>query len=110
LGNSLAVFIGVTLILFGGASFMMGQALAATWRPAWQNAMYGLLLGFSDRLVCFLLFGGELLSLSAYSIDTAILIVIAFTAYRLTRAQKMVAQYPWLYERTSPFTWRERPQ
>jgi hypothetical protein len=36
LGSSLPVFIGVTLILFGGAAIMTGHALAGTWRPAWH--------------------------------------------------------------------------
>jgi len=31
-----------------------------------------------------------------------------FYAYRLTQAHKMVAQYPWLYERAGLFAWREK--
>jgi len=30
------------------------------------------------------------------------------TAYRLTLARRMTVQYPWLYERTGIFTWRNR--
>ena len=26
----------------------------------------------------------------------------------MTRARQMARQYPWLYERTGPFSWRER--
>jgi ethanolamine utilization protein EutP (predicted NTPase) len=29
-------------------------------------------------------------------------------AWRITRATQMVTQYNWLYERTSPVTWRDR--
>ena len=47
LGASWPVFIGVTVILFGGAAFLMGQAIGGTWRPAWQNVLYGLLLGLA---------------------------------------------------------------
>jgi putative effector of murein hydrolase len=36
-------------------------------------------------------------------------ILIALAAHRLTRARKMVNQYPWLYERTGPFGWRDIP-
>ncbi len=36
--------LGVSLVLFGFAAFLMGQAIAETWRPAWQNVGYGLLL------------------------------------------------------------------
>ena len=54
------------------------------------------------------LFGGQLLSLTGYIIHTAILTVICLAAYRMTQARKMVKQYPWLYERSGLFSWRER--
>ena len=44
LGTSVAVFIGLHVILLGGAGFMTGNAVASTWRPAWQVVFYGLLL------------------------------------------------------------------
>jgi len=69
---------------------------------------YSLLLGLADRFVIFSLFGGELLLLSGYVIDTAVIMAIALLSYRLTRARTMVAQYPWLYERAGPFGWRAR--
>ncbi len=108
IGGSWAVFIGVTLVLFGGAAFMTGQALGATWRPVWQVIVYGALLGVADRLLGFLLFGRSLLSVPGYLIDAAVLIAIALIAYRLTRVSKMLSQYPWLFERTGLFGWRER--
>ncbi|MGH6926757.1 MAG: DUF6867 family protein, partial [Dongiaceae bacterium] len=55
-----------------------------------------------------LLFGGELLSVIGYLVDTAILMSFALFAYRVTRARKMTSQYPWLYERSGLFTWREK--
>lgn len=108
LGTSIPVFIGVTLCLIGFAAFMTGQALAATWKPVWQVILYSLLLGFADRFLTWALFQGELLSLSGYVIDTIAIILIALTAYRLTLARRMTVQYPWLYERTGIFTWRDR--
>jgi len=108
LGTTLPVFIGVTLVLVGGAAFMTGQALSANWRPARQAVAYSLLLGLVDRFVIFSLFDGELLSLSGYVIGTAMIMTVALLSYRATRARTMVAQYPWLYERTGPFGWRER--
>ncbi|WP_299392262.1 DUF6867 family protein [Pelagibius sp.] len=108
LGTSLPVFIGVTVVLVGGAAYLTGQALSAHWRPAWQVVGYSLLLGLADRFVIFSLFGGELLLLSGYVIDTAVIMAIALLSYRLTRARTMVAQYPWLYERAGPFGWRAR--
>ena len=108
IGDSWKVFIGLTLILFGGAAFLMGQALAETLRPIWQVFLYGGLLGVADRLIGFLLFGRSLLSVPGYLFDAAILIGLTLVAYRLTRVQRMVSQYPWVYERAGLFAWRER--
>jgi hypothetical protein len=108
LGASWPVFVGITVILFGGAAFLMGQALAETWRPAWQNVAYGALLACGDRYITFALFQGELLSISGYLIHSVVLIAISLFAYRITRAHRMVTQYPWLYERTGLFSWREK--
>ena len=108
LGTSIPVFIGLTVLLMGFAAFMTGQALANTWRSIWQVVGYAILLGFADRFLTWGLFDGELLSLSGYLIDTLVLMLIGAGAYRLTQARKMVAQYPWIYQRTGPFTWREK--
>lgn len=103
---SWAVYIGVTIVLFGFAAFMTGQALAATWRkPGWV-VFYMLLLAFADRFIVWSLFSGELLSPSGYAIDAATLTVIGLAAYRMTVARKMVQQYPWLYRRQGVFGWR----
>jgi hypothetical protein len=108
LGVSLPVFIGLTLILFGGAAFMTGQGMASKWRPIKTAFLYTALLGLGDRFLIFALFGGQLLSLSGYLIHTAILTVICLVAYRITQVRKMVKQYPWLYEREGLFGWREK--
>ncbi|MGB0629486.1 MAG: DUF6867 family protein [Alphaproteobacteria bacterium] len=108
LGTSVAVFIGVTVCLIGFAAFMTGQALAVTWKPVWQVVLYSFLLGLADRFLTWALFQGELLSPSGYVIDTIVIVAIAVTAHRLTLARRMTAQYPWLYERTGVFTWRDR--
>lgn len=101
------VFIGVTLMLCGFAAFSTGRALAATWRPARWAVLYAALLGAVDRFLHWSLFDGQLLSPLGYLLDTAILILIALAAYRLTLASKMVRQYPWLYRRAGLFSWRE---
>ncbi len=107
-GTTLPVFIGLTVCLMGFASFMTGQGMANTWRPMWQAVPYCALLGFADRFLTWGLFEGELLSLSGYLIDTLVLLAICLTAYRMTQARKMVSQYPWLYERSGLFGWREK--
>ena len=102
-----AVFVLFTGAVMGGAGWLTGQAVAGTWRPAWQAVAYALLLGVADRFLVYALFGGVLLSPAAYALDTALIVAVALGAWRYTRAGRMVRQYPWLYERTGPFTWRE---
>ena len=108
IGNSLAVFIGLTCVIAGGAAWMTGQALAATWRPVWQAVAYALLLALADRFLIFALFEGELLSLAGLALDATVLVVIALAAHRITLAAQMVKQYPWLYERRGLLSWRPR--
>ncbi len=108
LGTSINVFLGITVALIGFAAFMTGQALANTWKPMWHAVVYAILLGFVDRFLTFALFEGELLSLSGYLIDTAVLVVIILLAFRISQARKMVGQYPWLYERAGLFGWRQK--
>ena len=101
------VYFGVTICIAGWAAYMMGQALASTWRPMWQVILYSILLGLADRFIVFALFDGELLSISGWLIDTATLMLIGLLSYRSTQARKMVSQYPWLYRRSGPFSWRQ---
>ncbi len=108
LGTSVGVFLGVTVALMGFVAFMTGQALANTWKPMWHSVVYVVLLGFADRFLTFALFGGQLLSLSGYLIDTAVLVVITLFAFRISQARKMVSQYPWLYGRAGLFGWRRK--
>ncbi len=108
LGTSIQVFVGMTVILAGAAAWMMGQALAQNWRPAWQLVIYALLLACADRFLIFALFEGQLLNLSGYLSNSAVLIAIAWAAFRVTQARKMVTQYPWLYQPAGPFGWQHR--
>jgi hypothetical protein len=108
LESPLQVFL-VTGVLGGGAAFLAGRAIAQTWRPFWHVLIYMAMLGAAVRFVHFALFEGTLLSPASYVADTAYLIVAGSLAWRMTRAAQMATQYYWLYERTSPLTWRARP-
>jgi hypothetical protein len=107
-GTTWPVFIGLTLVLFGWASWMTGQAVSATWRPIWHLIPYGVLMAAANRFLDYGLFADDMLSIPGYLLSAAVIIVIAVAAFQATRARKMVLQYPWLYERTGPFSWRER--
>ena len=105
--TALQVFF-VTCLIGGGAAWATGRALADSWRPFGQAIVYLLLLGATVRFAHFALFQGELFSLPSYLLDAAFLFAVGGLSWRLTRARRMVTQYRWLYERTGPFTWRER--
>lgn len=98
----------VTGVLGGLAAWATGRAIADTWRPFHQLVAYMTLLGGAVRFVHFALFGAELLSLPSYLADMLYLLAVGSLAFRVTRTHRMVTQYRWLYERTSPVTWRER--
>ena len=108
LGGEIGPFFTMTVVLFGGAAFLTGQALAQSWRPGWQILPAALLLAAADRFFLYALFAAGLASLSGFLIAAAMLGAILLAAYYLTRARKMVQQYPWLYERRGPFGWREK--
>ena len=104
LGGSVASFLGLTLVLFAGAAWMMGQALALTWRGAWQLVPYAGMLAAGDRFLAFALFSGDILSVPGFVACWTLLCAIAAAGFRATRAGQMVAQYPWLFERSGPFS------
>lgn len=107
MGTSFPVFFGLTVLFAGGCAIMTGSALARTWRPSWQCLVYAPLLGMGNRFLVYALFQGELLCLPGYILDSALLTVFALTAFRTARAALMVRQYPWLYERSGVFSWRQ---
>jgi hypothetical protein len=117
--KSFAAFFLVTIVLGGGAAFMSGRALARSWKPFARVAVYMLLLGVAVRFLHWGLFSdatyeswremqGTLISPHYYLVDTIILIGMAALGYRLERARQMTTQYSWIYERTSPLSWKER--
>lgn len=106
--ESLLQVILITGVIGGGAAFLAGRAIAQTWRPFWNVLVYMAMLGAAVRFVHFALFEAHLLSPASYIVDTLYLTVMSALAWRMTRAAQMATQYYWLYERTSPLTWRAR--
>ena len=96
LGTSLSVFIGLVVVIAGGAAVLMGQAIAKTWRPAWQVVAYALLLAVVSRFFVYALFDGRMLLLSGYLADAIVLCGLGLIMFRVTRVRMMVTQYPWL--------------
>ena len=108
--NSLFVFLFVTGVLGGGAAWMSGRAVALMWKPAWHIFIYVALLCAAVRFFHFALFKGTLLSIQFFAVDFVVLVVAAALGFRIMRTTQMVTQYRWLYRRTSPFSWTERPE
>ena len=106
--GSFGVFVLVTIILGGGAAALAGRAIAQTWRPAWQMAVYALVLGAAVRFIHFSLFGGTLLSAHYYLIDSAVCAAFGLTGFRLARVAQMVTQYRWINESDGPLRWRRK--
>jgi len=101
-------FFFVSLLLGGAAAWMTGRACAMTWRSQASLYAYLLLLGVAVRFIHHALFEGTMFSLQFYLVDLVILLVIGTLGYRYTRANQMVSQYHWLYERTSPLGWKSK--
>ncbi|HEU4476611.1 MAG TPA: hypothetical protein VFR71_07960 [Methyloceanibacter sp.] len=106
--DGLRVFLVLTVIIGGGAAFLAGRGLARAWKPHWRVFFYMALLAGAVRFFHYALFDGRLLSLYYYLVTYAVLVGAASLGYRMMRTTQMVTQYPWLYRRTSPLTWRER--
>jgi hypothetical protein len=111
-------FLIVTVLMGGATAWLTGRAVARAWRPVWTLGVYTLLLVGALRFLHFALFGGAFFSLSsrqasleaAYflGVDFVLLTVAALTGWRVTRTTQMTTQYRWLYERTSPVSWKKR--
>jgi hypothetical protein len=106
--DSFGVFLLVSIAIGGGAAWLTGRAIAATWRPLWQVWVYMLLLGAVVRFFHFALFGGTLLSPHYYLVDSVVCLICGLTAFRVTRAGQMVVQYGFRNVRTGPFSWARR--
>ena len=106
--NSLGVFLLVTVAMGGGAAFLTGRALAATWRPAWQLALYTLPLSLAVRFLHFALFDAKFLAPQYYLIDYLVCLGLGCLGFRLMRVNQMTTRYRWLHERAGWFRWRRR--
>lgn len=102
------VFLVLTVVIGGAGAFLSGSGLARSWKPFWRIFLYMALLAAAMRFFHYALFDGTLTSLYYYLVTYAILLIAALLGFRAMRTTQMVTQYRWLYERTSPLTWRDR--
>jgi len=109
LGTTPAVFVGLTLVILGGAAWMTGHAVASSWQSPRQVVIYSVLLGLANRFLTWSLFEGDGLSIPGFLVGTGALMIIGLISFRLTHVARMVSQYPWLYERQGLWGYRRRP-
>ena len=107
--NSIGVFVLLTVVLGGGAAFMAGRSLAKEWRPVAQLLLFMIPLSAGVRFLHFALYQETLFSAKYFISNTLILVAAALLGYRLKRVNQMITQYPWLYERSGPLSWRQKP-
>lgn len=87
---------------------MSGRSLALGWKPIWLLVSYMAILGVGVRFIHFALFQDTLTSLYYYVVQTAFILGFALLGYHMTRTNQMTRQYPWLYEKTGPLSWRQK--
>ena len=106
-GESIGYVVLVTGFLGGGAAWLAGRAIAASWQPPWHAVLAMLGIAAAARFIHFALFQGNLTSLTSYASDAGVLVFIGLLAWQATRTAQMVRQYPWLYVRSSALSWRK---
>lgn len=106
--TSFGLFLLITCCLGGWAAWMTGRACAHTWRTYKMFLLYMIPLAGFVRFIHYSMFEGTLLSLQFYIIDLIVLVIIGSLGYRYTRTKQMVRQYSWLYEKSSPLSWKDK--
>jgi hypothetical protein len=106
--NGVLQFMILTIIMGGGAAFMAGRSLANGWRGIGRLLVYMIPFTVGIRFLHFALFQGQLASLSHFVLHGLIVSGFALIGYRMRRTQQMTTQYPWLYERSGPMSWRNK--
>ncbi len=106
--NGLGVFVLVTVVLGGAASWATGRAIAMTWKPLWQLALYIGLMTLAVRFIHYALFHGPFLTPGNVIIDYLVLLAMAAAGYRAMRAWQMHTQYSWLFQPVGLLSWRRK--
>ena len=106
--NSVGIFLLVSVFMGGGAAWLAGRAIAATWRPGWQVALYALPLSFAVRFLHFALFDARFLAPYYWVVDYLVCLGFGCLGFRLMRVRQMVERYKWINQRAGLFGWRRR--
>lgn len=103
--ESPADFLLITLLLGGAAAYLIGRAVARTWRRTITLLAYLILLDGGVRFIHFALAHDVLIAPVSFLTDLVVLAIAGGLGFRITRARQMGTQYPWLFRRTGWLTW-----
>ena len=114
--DTLLEFIGITVVLGGGAAWLLGRATALIWAPYWKLVFYAFLLTAALRFIHFSLFGGSFfLPVENFAtavhygvVDFIVLLAAATLGRRVMRTRQMMGQYGFIYEAAGRLNWRPR--
>ncbi|MDQ0457128.1 DUF6867 family protein [Rhizobium paknamense] len=103
------VVLRLMVVLLGfWTAWRTGKAVADGWGVYAQVVVYTLLLGFVLRFLHYSLFQGPMLDGLYYAIDVVTLLVFSTAGFRFRRTNQMVNNYYWLFEKTSPLSWKKK--
>lgn len=105
---SILQFMLITCVLGGWTAWRTGKSVADGWQTYTTVLVYTMLLGLGIRFVHHALFNGTMFSLHYYVVDTIILLLFSTAGFRFYRTRQMVSSYYWLYEKASPFSWKNK--
>jgi hypothetical protein len=101
--------IRVLVVLIGfWTAWRTGKAVADGWGSYGLAVLYTFLLAWVMQFLHHALFNGPMLSAFYFIIDFVLLLIFSTAGYRYRRTNQMVNGYYWLYEKTSPFSWRDK--
>jgi hypothetical protein len=101
-------FILITIVMGGGAAWLMGRSIAQTWRPFAILVVYAALLACGIRFIHFAMFESPLLSLRYFIVDYTVILACAVLGWRKRRAEQMASQYAFSFDSAGPFGWRRK--
>lgn len=103
--ESPADFLLITMLLGGAAAYLIGRAVARTWRRTVTLLAYLILLDCGVRFIHFALAHDVLIAPISFLTDLIVLMAAGGLGFRLTRARQMATQYPWLFRRSGWLNW-----
>ncbi len=102
------IFFVLTIVMGCGGAFMAGKSLASGWKPLWLVFVYMVPFTAGMRFLNFALFEYNLTSMQYFLTQGLLFAGAAYLGYRLKRVAQMTTQYPWLYERSGPLSWKSK--